>query len=322
MDNPPMPPRELNAVGRKTGPTRRVSPPEAPTNQRGWYERLGRPGSRSLDLPIGTEWNRWVGGVEIVLQAAYGNSEMRTDEPRDHESPSIKPGILPLPSRVCVLSCISIHTRFPRKHHTSTTANMRFQTALAVIGLSSLPATQAISGKSYTGWDCCKPACAWSANLKNVQFVPLLFFISCQLLVLTTPRGSAKVCDINNNPLANGLNAQSGCNAGTGYLCDTYVPTPVSDALSYGFAVMGSGSCCKCFQVTWWDGNARGKQMIVQAVNQFDVTGDLKKDDIVILTPGGGNGPNEAGCRNQYGRNWYVKNKGKGGGQRNKERKC
>lgn len=187
MDNPPMPPRELNAVGGKTGPTRRVSPPEAPTNQRGWYERLGRPGSRSLDLPIGTGWNRWVGGVEIALQAAYGNSEMRTDEPRDHESPSIKPGILPLPSRVCVLSCISIHTRFPRKHHTSTTANMRFQTALAVIGLSSLPATQAISGKSYTGWDCCKPACAWSANLKNVQFVPLLFFISCQLLVLTTP---------------------------------------------------------------------------------------------------------------------------------------
>ena len=46
--------------------------------------------------------------------------------------------------------------------------------------------------------------------------------------------------------------------------------------------------------------------MIVQALNTFDPTGDVKTNDVVILTPGGGSGPNEAGCRNQYGTTWYV----------------
>jgi len=44
--------------------------------------------------------------------------------------------------------------------------------------------------------------------------------------------------------------------------------------------------------------------MIVQAINGFDVTGDLKVSDMVILSPGGGHGPNEAGCKKQYGRTW------------------
>jgi len=63
--------------------------------------------------------------------------------------------------------------------------------------------------------------------------------------------------------------------------------------------------------ITWKSGNANGKQMIVQAVNNFEVTKDapdVRANDIVILAPGGGSGPNEAGCRNQYGRNWYVLN--------------
>lgn len=71
----------------------------------------------------------------------------------------------------------------------------------------------------------------------------------------------------------------------------------------------GTSNCCKCFIITWKSGNANGKQMIVQAVNNFEVSKDapdVKANDIVILTPGGGNGPNESGCRNQYGRNWYA----------------
>ncbi|KAK0716274.1 RlpA-like double-psi beta-barrel-protein domain-containing protein-containing protein [Lasiosphaeris hirsuta] len=163
---------------------------------------------------------------------------------------------------------------------------MRFQTLLAVAGLGSFPLTHAATGKSFTGWDCCKPGCAWQANLRNVQ-------------------GSPKVCDINNNGLPNALSAKSGCDGGTGYLCDAYVPTPVSDSLSYGFATMGgAANCCKCFLVTWKSGNASGKQMLVQAVNNFEPAGDVKIGDIVILTPGGGNGPNETGCRSQYGKNW------------------
>lgn len=34
-----------------------------------------------------------------------------------------------------------------------STITMRFQTLLTVVGLGSLPLGQAISGKSYTGWD-------------------------------------------------------------------------------------------------------------------------------------------------------------------------
>ena len=121
-------------------------------------------------------------------------------------------------------------------------------------------------------------------------------------------RGFPKVCNINNQAVNNGLSVNSGCQSGgTGFLCDAYAPTPVTDDLSYGFATMsGTGNCCKCFQLTWTSGNARGKQMVVQNINLFEGSGDVKAGDIVILTPGGGNGPNEAGCRGQYGTNWYV----------------
>ncbi|KAM7203935.1 glycoside hydrolase [Rhypophila sp. PSN 637] len=170
---------------------------------------------------------------------------------------------------------------------------MRLDISIAA-ALASVPFAAAISGKSYTGWDCCKPACSWSANLaRNVQ-------------------GSPKVCDINNNPLANGLSATTGCSSGIGYLCDTYVPVPVSDTLSYGFATVGpTASCCKCYQLTWTSGAAKGKQMVVQVINSFGSgTNDVKGNDMVILAPGGGAGPNEAGCRSQYGRNWGSNNGG------------
>ncbi|KAK5655219.1 hypothetical protein OQA88_6118 [Cercophora sp. LCS_1] len=165
---------------------------------------------------------------------------------------------------------------------------MQLQALLGfAITLPFLPLGHAISGRSFTGWDCCKPGCAWQASLKNVQ-------------------GSPKVCNINNQALNNGLNAASGCQSGgPAYLCDSYAPTPVTNDLAYGFATMnGHGNCCKCFQLTWTSGTARGKQMVVQAINNFDPSGDVQANDIVLLIPGGGSGPNEAGCRNQYGTTW------------------
>jgi hypothetical protein len=82
---------------------------------------------------------------------------------------------------------------------------------------------------------------------------------------------------------------------------------PVTDTLSYGFAVInGAANCCKCFQLTWTSGAARGKQMVVQAINLFEPSGDVKAGDVVVLTPGGGSGPNEVGCRAQYGTTWCV----------------
>ena len=120
--------------------------------------------------------------------------------------------------------------------------------------------------------------------------------------------GQPKVCDINNNNLNNGLNAKSGCDSGgNAFLCSDYSPTPVASNHSFGFALMfNTGSCCRCYDVTWTSGAATGKTMTVQVINAADApkTGDVKAGDIVIQTPGGGSGDNAAGCRAQYGTNW------------------
>jgi len=55
----------------------------------------------------------------------------------------------------------------------------------------------------------------------------------------------------------------------------------------------------------WTSGAARGKKFIFQVVNRTPA-GDLKQNDVIILTPGGGSGPNDVGCRAQYGTTWYV----------------
>jgi len=56
---------------------------------------------------------------------------------------------------------------------------------------------------------------------------------------------------------------------GNAYLCDTYAPIPVSDNLSYGFAIMRNKTqCCKCFELQWRSGSAAaGKKMQVQILN-------------------------------------------------------
>lgn len=126
-------------------------------------------------------------------------------------------------------------------------------------------------------------------------------------------QGVAKTCDVNNNLLNGGGNAKSACDAnanGTAYLCDAYQPTPTQDNFSYGFAAMPGNNCCKCYQLTWTSGGAQGKQMVVQIINQATGgddgkgNGEVRNDDIVILTPGGGTGPYESGCLKQYGGAW------------------
>src|SRR3569833_3176046 len=128
---------------------------------------------------------------------------------------------------------------------------------------------------------------------------------------LSPPRGQLRVCDINNRdiPARDALNAQSGCEkGGTAFLCDDYQPFAVGNNTAYGFAVVfSSADCCRCFEVTWPTArSARGKTMIVQAINVGDISGDLTAKDIVILTTGGGVGPNDAGCRYQDGKSWWV----------------
>jgi len=162
---------------------------------------------------------------------------------------------------------------------------------VAATTTTGAPTAPSGTGKSYTGWDCCKPACAWSSNLlKSVSGVP-------------------RVCDINNRPLPTqtGLSAKSGCAAnGTAYLCDTYAPTIMSPSASYGFAVgFANADCCKCFELRWPTARSmRGKTMTVQVINVGEAVQNVTTKDFVIQTPGGGVGPNEEGCRYQYGTTW------------------
>jgi len=162
------------------------------------------------------------------------------------------------------------------------------------------------TAKSYTGWDCCKPVCASNNNRADIL----------------TNRGVAKVCDKANKPLDQntGLRAASGCangGASSAYICDTYQPIPVAEDLTYAFAIQVSdnqnadnANCCKCYDVWWTTGAAAvaNKSMIVQIVTPGGASGDIKRNDLIILTPGGGVGPLSTGCTNQYGTSysWYV----------------
>ena len=121
--------------------------------------------------------------------------------------------------------------------------------------------------------------------------------------------GAVKVCSKDDRPLSTnqGARAQSSCSngGGPGYLCSDYSPKPVADGLSYGFAVTnGSENCCKCFELLWTDGEGAGKRVQLQVIN---TGGTLENGrEFVILTPGGGVGPNPSGCSNQYGDIWSV----------------
>lgn len=96
--------------------------------------------------------------------------------------------------------------------------------------------------------DCCKPSCGWDKG------------------GVTAP---VKTCDVNDQPLSD-MNAQSGCNGGSAYMCSDQSPWAISDTLAYGFAAVSSSnpaSCCACYQLTFTSTALAGKKMIVQATN-------------------------------------------------------
>ncbi|KAL2270037.1 hypothetical protein VTJ83DRAFT_2221 [Remersonia thermophila] len=151
--------------------------------------------------------------------------------------------------------------------------------------LAILPAAavaQSGSGRTTRYWDCCKPSCAWPG------------------------KGPAPVrtCDRNDNPLYDGGNTRSGCDAGgSAYMCSNQSPWAVSDDLAYGWAavnIQGSNErewCCACYELTFTSGPVAGKRMIVQASN---TGGDLGNNHFDIAMPGGGVGIFNA-CTSQYG---------------------
>lgn len=120
------------------------------------------------------------------------------------------------------------------------------------------------------------------------------------------------VCDVNDQPLSDDRSSSidSSCSesggASSGFLCSDYQPWPVSEDLAYGFAITdGSENCCKCYELQWTEGSAAGKRMQVQIINEGGVVENGRRD-FVLLTPGGGVGPNPSGCDAQFGYDWFV----------------
>ncbi|KAI4169141.1 MAG: hypothetical protein LQ348_007342, partial [Seirophora lacunosa] len=104
---------------------------------------------------------------------------------------------------------------------------------------------------------------------------------------MTSP---VKTCDINDQPLADGVTAQSGCNGGTSFMCSSQSPWAINDNLAYGFAAVTSSSpnCCSCYKLTFTgESPIKGKTMIVQATNTGD---DVSHTQFDIAMPGGGFG--------------------------------
>ncbi|KAL8856224.1 MAG: hypothetical protein Q9178_007141 [Gyalolechia marmorata] len=132
--------------------------------------------------------------------------------------------------------------------------------ALAALLASSASIVAAVetsgSGTTTRYWDCCKPSCAWTQP------------------GLTS---TVKTCDINDNPLANGVTATSGCQpGGTSFMCSDQSPWVINDNLAYGFAAVTASNptCCQCYKLAFTSEGLKGKTMIVQATNTgYDVNG-------------------------------------------------
>ena len=145
------------------------------------------------------------------------------------------------------------------------------------------------SGWMSRYWDCCKPACGWTGNLRA---------------------GGPAMASCNMSNMSNGGNFDVGsaCDSGDAYMCWSAIPWMVSPTLSYGFAAasMGNYACGRCYQIqftgTGHDGNnagvvaLNGKTMIVQVINNGGVGGD----QFDLLVPGGGVGVLDA-CTKQLG---------------------
>ncbi|TDL17211.1 glycoside hydrolase [Rickenella mellea] len=155
--------------------------------------------------------------------------------------------------------------------------------AAIVVALSVVSIVNgATAGTTTTTWDCCEPACGYTSNLSSGA------------------KGPVKSCSKSNGKPAS--DAQNACFASSGdlaYSCSSYQPIIVNSTFSYGFAGHGNtatATCCKCYQFTWTSGAAKGKLMIVQAIN----AGGITDVDFDIYTPGGGVGDFNA-CTSQYG---------------------
>ncbi|KAJ8950370.1 hypothetical protein NQ314_007909 [Rhamnusium bicolor] len=143
-----------------------------------------------------------------------------------------------------------------------------------------------ISGTGTTTryWDCCKPSCGWSENLRNKLDTPVA---SC------SADGDTKI----------DKEIRSSCVGGTSYMCSDQQPVVVNDTFALGFAAgsfsggVDNNYCCSCFSITF-QGGLSGKRMVVQVTN---TGGDLGSNQFDLAIPGGGVGIFTDGCSSQWG---------------------
>ncbi len=146
------------------------------------------------------------------------------------------------------------------------------------------------SGWASRYWDCCKPHCAWRANVSG---------------------NPTQQCGSNDQVLGGDPDTvQSACNGGPAHMCHGMAPwvSASNGDLSYGFAaVSNTGSVCgRCYRLQF-NGSSHngtspgaqaiaGRQMIVQVTN----VGGLEGGQFDLLIPGGGVGDFDA-CTSQWG---------------------
>lgn len=141
--------------------------------------------------------------------------------------------------------------------------------------------TPAATGKTTRYWDCCKGSASWPG--KALVSAPVL---AC------AKDGVTRV----------DATAQSVCNGGTSYACNTNQPWAVNESLSYGFAAANltgkaeSDTSCACYALQFTSGPVIGKTFVAQVVN---LGGDLGENHFDLLIPGGGVGIFN-GCQSQW----------------------
>ncbi|KAI8980912.1 endo-beta-D-1,4-glucanase [Pilobolus umbonatus] len=169
-------------------------------------------------------------------------------------------------------STTSKKTTTTSKKTTTTTTTASSQPTSGSDDYKPISGGKSGNGKTTRYWDCCKSSCSWP--------------------------GKAQVSSPVDTCAANGItlvddNTQSGCNGGSGFMCNNNQPWAVNDNLAYGFAaasIVGSneaGWCCGCYELTFTSGGASGKKMVVQVTN---TGGDLGENHFDIQMPGGGVG--------------------------------
>ncbi|XP_018561265.1 endoglucanase-like [Anoplophora glabripennis] len=149
------------------------------------------------------------------------------------------------------------------------------------------PVHNGVRGTSRTTryWDCCKPSCSWTENLRDKSGAPV------------------KSCTKDGKTQAD-RNMQSACGTGTGsYMCSDQQPRMVNSTFALGYVAasftggIDTKMCCACLRLVF-QGGLSGKQMVVQITN---TGGDLGSNHFDISMPGGGVGIFTKGCSSQWG---------------------